>query len=219
MRHNDDMLPTLRALGDNLRVAVRRDLLAERAMRRRRTRSRVVVAVAGLGLLGAGAAGAASLIGVGEPLPDRSLLHRVAPRPADPAVFAVQARDPAGGLPWAVRIYRSDRGADCASAGRRRGQQLGFVQDGRFRALPAAAGGAACGNLAQTPLLYTAVRAPETPPYTLVFGRVRPGVRTVTIRGTGRARVVPVSRGAFLAIYRGVVRDHELRLRSARAGG
>jgi hypothetical protein len=52
--------------------------------------------------------------------------------------------DPAGGLPWGMRVFRTTRGQICAQVGRVQGGQLGelgldsaFGSDGRFHALPA----------------------------------------------------------------------------------
>jgi hypothetical protein len=51
--------------------------------------------------------------------------------------------DPAGGLPWGMRVLRTTRGQICAQVGRVQGDQLGelgldsaFGDDGRFHALP-----------------------------------------------------------------------------------
>jgi hypothetical protein len=211
------MLPTLRSLGESLRMAVRADIEAERVAIRRRKRPRLVIALAGTAFLAAGAAGAASLIGVGEPMPEPRQLRPLDTRPTGSPAFAVQASDPTGGLPWAVQIYTNDRGADCAAAGRRRGQEIGFVEGGRFRPLPAASGGA-CGDLRRTPLLFTVLPSPESRRYTLLFGRVRQGIREVRISGAGKPRTVPVSRGAFLAVYSGAVSFKGLTLTTYPAG-
>jgi hypothetical protein len=58
--------------------------------------------------------------------------------------IALTAEDPAGGLPWGMRIERTTRGETCVQVGRIDGGQLGqlgldsgFANDGRFHVLPA----------------------------------------------------------------------------------
>lgn len=57
---------------------------------------------------------------------------------------AITVPDPAGGLPWGARIFRTTRGQACIQVGRVKAGQLGllgldsaFGSDGRFHALPA----------------------------------------------------------------------------------
>jgi hypothetical protein len=76
--------------------------------------------------------GASSMAGVGIPVPGAS------------RILALRELDPAGGLPWGMRVIRTTRGLLCVQVGRIYHGQLGllgldgaFGNDGRFHPLPA----------------------------------------------------------------------------------
>jgi len=94
-------------------------------------------ALAATAILQTGAAvkqprGASSTAGVGIPVPGAS------------RILALREPDPAGGLPWGMRVIRTTRGLLCVQVGRVYHGQLGllgrdgaFGNDGRFHPLPA----------------------------------------------------------------------------------
>jgi hypothetical protein len=206
--HDDDMLPALRSVGDQLHEAARRELAP--AQRRRRRRRRVLVIAIGLLLLAAAVAGAARLIAVGEPVNDTRQGEELAPR--EPGRIVVRASDPDGGLPWAARTYTSRDGRECILAGRQRGFTLGVIRGGSFHAYPPDARGV-CGDLASTGLLQSSVTFTEPQLRTVVFGRTKPGVTSVLVEGPGRPREVRVGPdGAFLLLYDGRVAANEVQV-------
>jgi len=100
-----------------------------RELHRRRLRRRAVAAFCAILLIGAGGialfggGGGSAAEGVGGPLP---------------AGIAARAADPAGGLPWGIRVVHAKRWT-CVQLGRLRGSQLGLIardglagDDGRF---------------------------------------------------------------------------------------
>jgi hypothetical protein len=206
-RQDDDMLPALRSVGDQLHEAARRELAP---VQRRRRRRRVLVVAVGLLLLAAAAAGAARLIAVGEPVSDTRQGEGLAPR--SPGQIAVRASDPDGGLPWAGRTYTSRDGRECILVGRQRGFSLGVIRGDTFHAYPPDARGV-CGNLARVGLLQSAVTFTEPQVRTVVFGRTKPGVTAVRVEGPGRPRDVRVGpAGAFLLLYDGRVAANQVRV-------
>lgn len=217
MSHDPDMLPALRSLGDQLAEAGHREPEPSRWRRSTKRRRMTYVAVAGV-LAAAGAAGAASLISVGEPIDEaKDVPGGLAPLPQAGAI-AVQADDPAGGLPWGVRVYESRSGSDCAVPGRLRGNELGFVQSGRFRPLAGDATGS-CGDLDTRPFFVATEASKETPVHTLVYGRARIGVRQIQLAGPdGMRSAKPGRAGAFLFVYRGSVPLSRLRVRAIESG-
>jgi hypothetical protein len=205
---DDDMLPALRSVGDQLHEAARRELAP--AQRRRQRRRRILVIAVGLLLLAAAVAGAARLIAVGEPVNDTRQGDELAPR--EPGQIVVRASDPDGGLPWAARAYTSRDGRECIIVGRQRGFSLGVIKDGAFHAFPPDARGV-CGELAQTGRLQSAVTFTEPQVRTVVFGRTKAGTTAVRVEGPGRPRDVRVGpAGAFLLLYDGRVAANEVRV-------
>ena len=199
--HDDDMLPALRSVGDQLHEAARRELAP--MQRRRRRRRRVLAIAVGLLLLDAAVAGAARLIAVGEPVDDTRQGEGLGPR--SPGQIVVRASDPDGGLPWAGRAYTNRDGRECILVGRQRGFSLGVIRDDTFHAYRPDARGV-WGDLAHTGLLQSAVTFTEPQVRTVVFGRTKPGATSVRVEGPGRPHDVRVGpAGAFLLLYDGRV--------------
>jgi hypothetical protein len=133
--------------------------------------------------------------------------------PRAPGRIVVEAKDPAGGLPWAARAYTSRNGRECILAGRRRGFSLGVIKGGEFHAYAPSARGV-CGELARIGLLVSSTTFTEPHVRTIVFGRAAPGVRTVRVEGPGPTRDAPVGpAGAFLLVYDGRVQTTDLNVR------
>jgi hypothetical protein len=100
-----------------------------RELHRRRLRRRAIAVLVGVPLLGAGGialfggGGGSAAEGLSGPLP---------------AGITARVADPAGGMPWGIRVVRT-RGWTCVQLGRLRGSELGLIardglagDDGRF---------------------------------------------------------------------------------------
>ena len=202
-------------LGERLHAAAQREIAASGPLpvrRRRPTRRLAVAAVAGLLALG-GAATAAELIATGRPISRNDSPARFAPGGSSRLVLRVT--DPAGGLPWALRLYTSKAGLDCAIAGRLRGDRLGWMEAGAFRPRPPADAGG-CQDLDRRPLLLVLDRAPEQPARTLVYGRARPGVRRIAISVGGRRYDRSTGAGgSFLLVFAGRLDNRDVRVAPA----
>jgi hypothetical protein len=143
--------------------------------------------------------------------------------------LAFEASDPVGGAPWQVSAGADlDPGAypdeSCAQATR----ELGPEQPSRFESplTPEV-----CGRLASQPLFavirrfvpgsgeHTGWPWGNNPARTLVYGAAAPRVRSLTLRGDGAPRALPVDprSGAFLAVLDGHVDPRSLVL-TARLG-
>jgi hypothetical protein len=146
-------LPILAEVGAEIdRIAVnatqarrRPSTRARRALARlRRTRPLVLAFVLVAG--GTGVALAASGVLVGSPVNPTGPLVATAgegiPLPGDSRLLALRVPDPAGGLPWGMRIVRTTRSQLCVQIGRVEDGELGelgidgsFGNDGRFHPL------------------------------------------------------------------------------------
>jgi hypothetical protein len=205
-----DELPSgLAGLRDQLREAASRDIEIEARVRSRmRRRSwRQVVPVAAV----------AAVTTVGVAVAQRAFDRQGAPLPlaklpaalvaaADPDVVASSAtRDPAGGPPWALRVFTNQTGSDCVALGRLMDGRLG-AYDGThpFRALPQSFSGV-CDSLGRAGLLVALRVYGGAQPRTVVYGlaRDRWPVR-VTIGGVP-STVTPRGLGSFIVVRRGVL--------------
>jgi hypothetical protein len=132
----------------------------EKRRRPRRSRRVSLLAAIALGalLLAAAAFAATQLIGVGAPVRSSGEQRHATPStgvgiPVQGAhsvhgsaqLLGISVPDPAGGLPWGMRIVRTTRGLVCVQVGRLLGGRLGvlgqdglFGDDGLFHELPAA---------------------------------------------------------------------------------
>jgi hypothetical protein len=200
-----DRIAALDELRESLRAAAAREVEAAAPRRRRRRRRRRTAGLLAVGALAAaGAAGAAELIATGKPVRDERAHAGYRPGPSLPQISVV-ARD--GRTAWAVRVFRSRNGQDCAIAGQLNGVALGIVRDGTFH--PYARDYHGTCNQPGRPF--------GTPQYiggrTLVFGIARPGSRRVTVTVDGKPRPAPVGRGgAFLLVYRGPIANDALKI-------
>lgn len=216
-RHDEELPIALRELGEHLRVAAHREYGRPAAAWHRVPRRGLALAAA-LVVLGVGGAAAAGLISVGTPAPDTRDLP-AALRPATGTrTIAVTASDPARKLPWAVAIYTARDGRDCALLGQAQLGTLGELSGGTFRPYAADRPGV-CGRLDRAPLFFAAGHAAGRPERTLVMGRARPGVTSVTVRDPDAAHTVKTGPGgAFLAVLDGRIADGAIRVTPAPAG-
>ena len=145
--------------------AVARDQAARRPARLARIRGRSLrlPAVALLALLGtttiALAASGVILTGSNVPTPRRLRpgYELGVPARGGSELLPLRAPDPAGGLPWGMRIVRTTRGYLCVQIGRVQDGMLGelgidgaFHDDGRFHPLPVRRARRAARRLAST---------------------------------------------------------------------
>lgn len=221
----DDLLPALRALGDSLGEAARREIGADaaapaaaaparehgarrRGLRGLGGRGGLLAAVAGVALVAAGAATAGDLISSGEPdrVPDDTPAE-VRPPAGKANPIDLRAADAEAGGAWGLRLYRGAGGYACVTAGWIRGQSLGRVERGRFRAFPPDEPGTAgsCATVRPDGTTWAYARFDEPAARTLIFGRAGARVQRVEVFDGERRHVAPASRGAWLLVLDGTV--------------
>ena len=203
-----ELPPALRDLGERLREAAARDAEVERRVaqrlrggRRRRwfgVASAVIVSMAGV------AVADRVIEREGEPVaPDR--LPASVRAGADAGVIASSAvADPAGGPPWALRVFTNAKGLECVALGRLRGGKLGTydVRRRTFHVLPSKLSGT-CEPLAERGMLVVA-RRDAVPRRTIVYGLVRDR-RPVHVTIAGETRTLkPGALGSFILVRSGV---------------
>lgn len=207
---------------DLVAAAQRRSQLASRATatgpsrRRRRPPLRPFLLAALIVSLSAGSATAGTLLvlrGSVIPAPaERDARPEQTPVPSSSTVAAVRSADPAGALPWALRIARSRTGFVCSTVGQHDGRRFGLVGlDGRFRTL--AEGivdgcGQALDNAASLvgARVFDAARAADV--RTVVYGVAGDELRSASITAAGTRRDVEFAgSGIFVAALRGYPED------------
>ena len=200
-REPSDLLPSLRELGDRLGDAAAREIASEHdAPRRRRRRWHPYLfgGIVAMLVVAGGVTATDVFTGSGDPVPEERS------SPSQPGVLTDSAvADPAGGLPWAVRVFVDERDRECLQLGRLRDGALGTVQSGQFRPYQGRPNGS-CGDLGETPLVAAVEQRSQPTARTVVFGlsRVR-GPVTIRIGGSVR-RVTPGALGAYVAVYEGM---------------
>ena len=207
--------PSLADFGRRLEQAAEGQLEQERSNRsqqppqtppRRLHRRAVLGAVVAI-LVPAGAvAGATAVLSEdGAPLPgERDLPSDLQPA-VDPGIRLDSAvPDPAGGLPWALKVFTNQDGLECAVVGRLRNGVLGQLRGTEFRPFPEGVPGA-CGDLSKEGLSVAVERRAEPQPRTVVYGLTagREPV-SITIAGEQR-RVEPGPLGAYVLPLEGVL--------------
>jgi hypothetical protein len=87
---------------------------------------------------------------------------------------------------------------------------LGVLEQGRFRALPTDSVGL-CGRLDRSRLIFNVQRPNDDFDRTLIYGRVRDGIRRVGIdTADGRTVARTGAGGGFLLVLRGPVSDRDV---------
>jgi len=200
-REPSDLLPSLRELGDRLGDAAAREIASEHAdppRRRRRWHPYVLGGVVATLVAVGGVTATDVFTGSGDPVPEERS------SPSQPGVLTDSAvQDPAGGLPWAVRVFVDDREHECLQLGRLRDGTLGTVISGQFRPYQGRPNGA-CGDLGKTPLIAAVEQRSQPTARTVVFGLSRSqGPVTIRIDDSVR-RVTPGALGAYVAVYPGM---------------
>lgn len=194
-------LDPLEDLREQFRAAAIRD--AERStLGRKLKRHRRGLAILAVALVGStGLAAAVDLISVGTKRPGNPESARRFGLPDGRGIIAVTAPDPGRPVPWAVVVYRSDAGKQCAIAGQLRASDLGEVRDGTFHPFLDDSG-AACGDLAENRFFADFRRLDGR---LIVFGRANARIASIEARyGSGMRRRARVeSGGAFLFVFDG----------------
>lgn len=211
MNDRREMPPVLKDLGDQLYAAAREEMAPQRG-RAPRWRRTGIVAVAAATVV-AGVAGAAQLIGIGEPVKDTTdIPSRL--RPSSRPAIALRVADPDGGPPWAAAVYTAARGQDCVIAGRERGGVIGLqVAQDQFRPLEPRAFGA-CARLDRSRLVFAVSHPRDLLDRSIVYGRARDDIKHVEITAGGDGRRVAIGpAGTFLAVYSGVLRLRDVRVK------
>jgi len=178
--HNErdpfDELPILSEIGgelDRILAATEHETALRRAWRTlARWRGPRLFALAGaVAVIGTGTALAASGVLFGSPVKPIGPLVATAgvgvPLPGGSRLLSLRVPDPAGGLPWGMRVVRTTRSQLCIQIGRVEDNKLGelgidgnFGNDGRFHPLPPDAFSTTCGTPGATYSdLYTGVDA------------------------------------------------------------
>jgi hypothetical protein len=214
VRRPDDEFPSLAVLREALRDAAHREIGAPRGSDAGRGRWRRGGAALGVAaLLAAGAAGAATLLATGDPAPDNpSKSAKYTPADGSHLRAGVTATDGAAGVRWAVAPYETRDGKPCVVAGQLVGERLGVQNSDVFH--PYATGTAGpCGDLEAEPLFGDVRFFSEPVARTLVYGRTRAQVTTVTLRLEGRTYLARTGHGGtFLFLFKGKVDATGMRL-------
>jgi hypothetical protein len=153
--------------------------IARQSSRRPRHISRLALVAATMAamLVGAAVALAAGLIKFGAPVTLPGAMHRNpnvgegVVRPGTVELSPIRVADPAGGLPWGLRVSSTTRGLGCLQVGRVLNGQLGvlgrdgaFHNDGRFHPLPVSLNGPGqCAQLDANQRLFYNVSASDIP--------------------------------------------------------
>lgn len=126
-------------------------------------------------------------------------------------------RDPHGGSPWTVRVYRGATGQTCFEAVQKQADgDLGFDHGKGFRKINADDPTGNCVDLSEENVGYaTSWRADEVSPSDLskarsfIFGVANSKIRSVTVdRGDAEpVTLVTTGRGAFIAVYAGNISE------------
>jgi hypothetical protein len=122
--------------------------------------------------------------------------------PADETLSRLRVPDPAGGLPWGLRMYTSKLGLPCVLLGHVKDDKLGTVRGSRFLRYPARAPGS-CATDADANLVFTIRRAANPAPgRAVLYGRVDRSVMSLTVAGgSGSEEPVEIAPdGAFLVV-------------------
>ncbi|WP_022930089.1 hypothetical protein [Patulibacter americanus] len=180
-----------------------------------------------------GTTGLALTAATGSPVPPflRAEAPVVRPAPTSVRLSTVRAADPAGGLPWTVRVGSAGDGTRCVTVGQVRGERLGIeTAEGRFEPLGPTAD-AQCGQIADGGAAAHApvvglrdVRAVSgrAGRFTVLFGVARPGTdRVRALLPNGRTVVASLAAdGSFVALLPGEPRQAQpiVDVRRASAG-
>jgi hypothetical protein len=123
-------------LGEALEAAAERQIVPAPAKSRRRGWTLGLFSVVAAFGVGAGAWAATSLLSPGEPVPYAfgppvAGVAEGAPLPGTVKLLTTTVADPAGGLPWGMRYWETDRKFACVQVGRVYKSKLGQITRGR----------------------------------------------------------------------------------------
>ncbi|MDX6547297.1 MAG: hypothetical protein QOG33_847 [Gaiellales bacterium] len=220
-------LPILAELEAQIHQAARRGAHRAGGHPRRRRVLRVVLIVLALLTLAASVAAGAALLLRASIIPSpaaRDVQPQMRPLADTPHLLALRAADPVRGLPWGMRVARSQTGLTCVTVGQVRGGQLGVVGfDGRYRDLPdgvldGCGAGRATSPAAVGARVFDARRYADV--RTVIFASAGDQLKTArleTVGGAGRMHIG--AHGTVLRVLRGYPEDSRPRLLLRFAGG
>ena len=168
------------------------------------------------GVAAAGAAGV--VITRGEPTaeaPIEDLPADLRPRPETAELDPIRVPDPAGGLPWGVRLSISETGQRCYAIGQVMDREIGRVVAGQFHALPVRGPGR-CADLTRGPFsigVEQRTSGAHGAARTIIAGVAGSAVAhfDVTVAGQPQ-RLEPSRSGVFLAVYGPEVRPQQVEI-------
>jgi hypothetical protein len=199
---------TIDALED-LAVHFREVAARDAAPRRRRYRRRnLLLAVSAALALSGTAIAATELLSVGDPVPSDPAAFSADQRPlaSTERLSGVQVDDPAGGLPWGVRLARNSAGDPCVTIGRVYRGRIGVLDGGTFRALPRYGAQKCTHFTADRPLALSAATLRSDGQWRTVVNGVasdRIASIDVSVNGAKPVDLVPDKDGAFLLVAEG----------------
>jgi hypothetical protein len=179
--------------------------------RGRRWGTRIVPLAALATLTVAAAAGATALvISEGDPIPPPppgEVSADQQPKPGSERLDSDLAADPAGGLPWGVRVARNAQGLPCLAIGRVLDGKIGKVRGGVFHASPLN-GSSHCAPAPDSGAKFTFDARPDSvtgDQRMIVYGQAAADVSAIEIASpSGIVRMHPGAMGAFIAVYAGM---------------
>lgn len=193
-----------------LMAAARRRAGAPPQIARRAVRLPVL---AMLGLMVMGAVTAAALLR--DPPDDPAALRTALdPRPGS-VRLGPPVRDPRGGRPWRLRTWRTAAGDLCAQPGRATDRGFGLLFGERFAPLRFTQQPACGFGSLRVLRIMSDPRDPQAQLVaTVVFGVLRSGEGTPTVRAEDVRRRAATARGGFLAVLEGGVPKGEITVRT-----
>ena len=219
--------PVFDDLRDQLREAAARDVAIESqvearvadGIRRGRRRQWLLVTLGAIVAFGGVAVAERAIERTGPDIAGDELPRHLTAAAGAGIVTNSAAPDPAGGPPWAVRVFTNPAGLDCVAIGRLQDGKLGTYDQSRtFRALPARVSGV-CEPLAKTGLLAAVQHRARAPQRTIVFGLARDR-RPVRITVGGETRTItPGGLGSFVDVRTGLFKRGAAAVVSTTADG
>jgi len=197
--------------------------LGRRAGRRLSRTGALTAAVLCFGVAAAGAAGV--VITRGDQIaeaPPGDFPADLRPLPDTAQLDPVRVPDPAGGLPWGVRLSTSETGQLCYAVGQVMDGEIGRVVAGDFHALPLRGPGR-CADLIRGPFsigVEYRTSGADGAARTIVAGVAGSAIAHFEVATAGRPqRLEPSRSGVFLAVYGPEVRPGEVEIVAAFTDG
>lgn len=202
-RDREPLGPGMTKFGEDLVALARQHHQPTTPLARRKWFRRPAILAGAATLVLAGGAGAAALLSIGEPVPERTDAPPHAQQ-LGARTLAVTARDPRDAVMWGAAVYSLKDGKRCVIAGRVHNGQVGQLVGRIFRPYSGTDYGGICGRPADDRFFFAAGPARDDPTRNLVVGRAGDDVRALRIRTADGDRRIDVGPdGAFLLVYDG----------------